>query len=430
MRDFSIDIATESIYSPKTKEYFEEVVKSYYNGSYRSAVVMLYSIAITDLIFKLEELRDLYDDQNAIDILNEISTMQDVNPNSPDWENKIIKLVKEKTQLLEAADHLNLNTLQKHRHLCAHPIITQNSELYQPNKETTRSHIRNTLEGLLIKAPLLSRKILEDLLEHLSSIKSLFNDNNKLEQHLKDKYLNKLNAKISFQIFKSLWKIVFKVSNPLSDKNRDINFKTLCIIFKTYYSDLLKQIQSEKDFYSQCDNNLISYYFRILNTFPLLWNSLNQSITLYIEGLVKKDADLDCQALFLSKNIETHIKKILAINWQSTYEKSYISTQSIIEVYNYALNENKNETANMFLIKMFGKSSDYDQADTRFESLIEPYLSTFSEDQIKTIINEIDKNSQIHDRRKAKESNFIIKRRALEINNKFDFKEYIHFRTT
>jgi hypothetical protein len=38
-RDFSIDLQTESIYSSKTKDYFNEVIKSYYNTCYRSAVV-------------------------------------------------------------------------------------------------------------------------------------------------------------------------------------------------------------------------------------------------------------------------------------------------------------------------------------------------------------------------------------------------------
>jgi hypothetical protein len=83
MRDFSIDIQTEKIYSSKTREYFDEVIKSYYSESYRSAVVMLYSIVIADLVYKIEELKELYADNNAIDILDEITEMQRRNPNSP-----------------------------------------------------------------------------------------------------------------------------------------------------------------------------------------------------------------------------------------------------------------------------------------------------------------------------------------------------------
>ena len=43
---------SEDIYFAKTKEYFSEVISNYASGNYRSAVVMLYSVAICDLLFK------------------------------------------------------------------------------------------------------------------------------------------------------------------------------------------------------------------------------------------------------------------------------------------------------------------------------------------------------------------------------------------
>ena len=52
----------EDIYFAKTGEYFNEVLSNYANGNYRSAVVMLYSVAICDLLFKLQELADMYND--------------------------------------------------------------------------------------------------------------------------------------------------------------------------------------------------------------------------------------------------------------------------------------------------------------------------------------------------------------------------------
>ena len=47
----------QKIYSPKSREYFKEVISSYVNGNYRSAIVMLYSVCICDLLFKLQELK-------------------------------------------------------------------------------------------------------------------------------------------------------------------------------------------------------------------------------------------------------------------------------------------------------------------------------------------------------------------------------------
>jgi len=75
--DFSIESAAERIQNSKTKECFKEVVSSYTMENYRSAVVMLYSVVIADLIYKMQDLGDLYNDEKADNILTEIKTMQE-----------------------------------------------------------------------------------------------------------------------------------------------------------------------------------------------------------------------------------------------------------------------------------------------------------------------------------------------------------------
>ena len=60
---------TNNIYDSKTKEYFKEVVSDYASENYRSANVVLYSVAICDLLFKLKELSEIYDDKASKAIL-------------------------------------------------------------------------------------------------------------------------------------------------------------------------------------------------------------------------------------------------------------------------------------------------------------------------------------------------------------------------
>lgn len=48
----------ENIYFPQIKEYYREIVSSYDNGNYRSAMVMLYSTIVCDLLLKLKELSE------------------------------------------------------------------------------------------------------------------------------------------------------------------------------------------------------------------------------------------------------------------------------------------------------------------------------------------------------------------------------------
>ena len=84
---------------------------------------MLYSVVICNLIYKLEELRDVYNDATSKKILLEIEGLQQANPKSPDWENKLVEMIADRTKLLEISDVENINQLQKHRHLSAHPVL-------------------------------------------------------------------------------------------------------------------------------------------------------------------------------------------------------------------------------------------------------------------------------------------------------------------
>lgn len=47
LNEFSLEALKESIYNHKTMDYFEEIISSYNNKSFRSATVMLWSVAVS-----------------------------------------------------------------------------------------------------------------------------------------------------------------------------------------------------------------------------------------------------------------------------------------------------------------------------------------------------------------------------------------------
>ena len=53
MNDYSIELSAARIIDSRTKRYFSEVFACYSAGHYRSAVVMLWSVVVTDMLFKL-----------------------------------------------------------------------------------------------------------------------------------------------------------------------------------------------------------------------------------------------------------------------------------------------------------------------------------------------------------------------------------------
>lgn len=175
MQEFSLEGIAEQIHYGKTKGYFEEVLSSYNNGNYRSTVVMLWSVAICDIIYKLQSLIDLYDDPSAKEILREVTAIQDQDYKSSAWEIKLLDDVHEKTNLLDSSEYEDLRYLQKQRHLSAHPVLNSERELHSPNKETVRSLLRNTLEGLLVKPPFYTQRIMKELLEDIAESADVLN---------------------------------------------------------------------------------------------------------------------------------------------------------------------------------------------------------------------------------------------------------------
>lgn len=62
-RRFSIDHNSDLIKDDRTRSYFEEVKSSFtIVGNYRSAVVMLWSVVVCDLVFKLQRLAEIHGD--------------------------------------------------------------------------------------------------------------------------------------------------------------------------------------------------------------------------------------------------------------------------------------------------------------------------------------------------------------------------------
>lgn len=427
MRNYSIDKLSEEIKNEKSKEYFDEVKRSYYSNNYRSAIVMLYSIVICDLVFKLQELKDQFNDEKADEILNEIEILQNKNPTSSKWENKLIELIKDQTNILEHSDYQNIQHLQNHRHLCAHPVILQNYQLYSPKKETVRAHIINILDGLLVKPALLSKRIFEEFLSNLSEIKEILITEKDISKHLNAKYFENLSLTTEKDIFRSLWKIVFSLDDELCTENRDINFKALQIILDRNYDIILDYIKNDNLYFSNNINlNLFDVIMRFLIKNPRIKESLNDSAQTLIVNKISQDKNHIFLAWFLNNSLTDHFKFLK--DKKSNEFDSEIYTKTIVELYNVYKAQNQFNESRELLIEMYSRCRTFDQADSRFETLIYPMLQNFSLLELTEIIKAVDKNGQINGRRFARSSNNHIKEQMDKLNPVFDYSQYPDFR--
>lgn len=257
---------TDGIYFQKTREYFNEVLSSYSNGNYRSAIVMLYSIAICDILFKLQELRDMFNDPIADEILREVDKMRNANDNKSKsrWEKELIDNVYNKTKLLDLEAYTNLNHLYDHRNFSAHPALNENYELITPSKETTIAHIKNTLTNILIKPPIFIKNIVDALTEDLKEKRELYYEKRgELVVYLNNKYYSKMPESMKLTTIRALWKFCFYLpENEDCMENLRINRYALSILLESLYGPAIEYIKHNPQLFSvatngQCIWNLI-----------------------------------------------------------------------------------------------------------------------------------------------------------------------------
>ena len=241
---YSIEDLIEQIPEYKTKDLFNEIYSLFTQNQYRATVVMLWTVVICDLIYKLQYLENLYSDETAIKILNEIRDFQAKNPKNPDWEKILVEKIEARTELLSKIDRENLEYIQKQRNLCAHPIITED-KLFQPSKDLTRSLIRLALESILIKSPLLVKNYINTIVDDFAKRQSdFFLDDEKAIKYFESKYLKHLNKTQTLKLFRALWKFVFKAHTLQEEQNIYINEVLL-----SYLIQLRHKIKEKRKLY-------------------------------------------------------------------------------------------------------------------------------------------------------------------------------------
>ncbi|MEP9407335.1 hypothetical protein ABKP09_13520 [Peribacillus frigoritolerans] len=433
MSTYSIEQSAEQIYHPNIKEYFNEVIQSYINGSYRSAVVMLYSVVVCDLIYKLKDLKELYDDATAKDILTKIEEVQKKDPKSGGWEGVLIEEVKERTFLLEPADKISIDALRLHRHLSAHPVLTQQDLLSTPNKETVRALIRNMLEGLLIKNPVISKSVFYTLLEDLKQHKDFFSDDISLEKYIESRYLKNTNEQMINSIFKELWGITFNCPSDECKANREINFRTLKILYKKYRTSLLVFIDQNKipfNKFNEEDEEVLIRMTVFFGSNPELYSFVEEHNQTKLKAKIDSSWELKVRSPFLRESMEKHFDYLIEdLHWTDyTFEERFhairfLRKEELELLLTWASENDCVDKYYDLLIQQFIHSENFDTADHNYEVIIKPNLNKFNREQFLELFDGINKNRQCHAHRFAKGNNSNIKAHSdLRLGSDFDYE--------
>ena len=428
MDEYSIEARQEKIYHKKTKEYFSEVISSYRDGSYRSSVVMLWSVAVCDLLFKVKHMVDMYSDTIAQSILDEVERMQAANERSADWEIKLVELVKEKTAIIDISDFENLMHLQRQRHLSAHPVLTQGYELHRPNRETVRALIRNTLDGVLIKPPIYTRQIFQEFISDLSASSAVLIDKDKLKTYLESKYLSRIDSNVEVSLFRSLWKLVFRLQNEECETNRVINYWALEILFERSSAIISSDIESDKDYYANIANTgtPATYLVYFLAKKPVVYSAMNDAAKMIVAHICENNTNSRCLCWFLKESLEQHCTDL--ISWIDSETYPTLADSDIPALINMSDSSEWSLLSKKILNSYYAAGAGYDAADTRFYKAIRDYIKDYDQEALIDFMAKAQGNAQAYDRRGAKYDHRLIKERCDEVlGSGFDYTDYSTF---
>jgi hypothetical protein len=400
MSEFSIELAAERVDNARSREYFGEVLTSFLIGNTRSAMVMLWSVVVCDLVYKLQELRDLFNDIAATDILRGLQELQAKNPTSPDWERQLLDEVRKRTKLLEPADHQSLLHLQSRRHLCAHPVIGSADLLYRPTPEETRAAIRGALEATLLKPAVFAKGVVDEFLSDLAAKREFFPDDESLRRYLLARYFGRLASDVDTRLFRSLWKLSFQLVNPDTDAYRQINYRALTILFARDRARFGQCIELEKDFYSKvAPGEPLTALLDFLRHHPQIYKVLTDTARVPLESAARNDVSVYATAWFLSPSPPAHVK---AVRERLEREPVVVSAEAWNDFLDDCRSADVLQEGIDCAVLMYVRSSSYDIADKRYVQYIESCLPLMSIDRLLSLVQGIEGNRQTFDRGRAR----------------------------
>ncbi|WP_291728787.1 hypothetical protein [Bernardetia sp.] len=402
------------IYNHKTKSYFNEVYETFVNENYRSSIVMLYSVLICDLIFKLRDLRDIYRDERAKQILEDIEKLQKSNPTSPDWESKLIDSIFKKLDILEKSDEETIRYLQKQRHISAHPVLTQVDMLYAPDKYTTLHLIKIMLDRVFTQPPYFSNRIFETFITDLAEVKdTLGNDLSLITSYIHSRYISKMKDESLTKLFRSLWKVTFTLDNEPSNENRNINFLALRAILSLKPNLFIVQIEKEKEYYSNIKKKnflrLAILLFKHHKIFDKLDSAFQELYTKYVKNNKEKSI-----CWFLYPSLLDYVNDLNNEDLDFLLRKNVISAIKKLFYDNGFDNEFKQKIISHFL-----SSNTFDKAIKRSVAL-DLIMTDFSKEQCVELLKNSNDNSQIYGAYLLPDmfdKKFISKFQGIDINN-------------
>lgn len=299
----------ENIKIESTRNYFREVVSSYENGNYRSAIVVLYTICLSDLLYKLKEVADVDEDEKAKSIIADVMQKQKEGKN---WEFELATQMHNKAHLLDETSWKLLNHMREMRNACAHPSYDNDWNLIQPTKEQVLAQMRFALDSILLKPAFYIDDVVDKLSNDLAERKAYLLYSDTFEKYIKRRYLKHLSNELFVRVFGSFWKFVFRLDNDDCNSNRDINLLLLGLMYREREDVINTYIDKNPDKFSIEDH---CRYWKQAHIFfrqnPSIYGHLSEITRKMHESNLSQVSNGSLLRWYLKSSKEEHINYLI-----------------------------------------------------------------------------------------------------------------------
>lgn len=392
-----------------SRNYFKEIIQSYYSQNYRATIVLLYSFVIYDLFIKLQNMSN-EGDKKAAKKLAEINTMIADDEKYSKVENEVIQFFKDNCQLYFDKFIEDIEYLKNCRNKCAHLKVNDNT-LYVPSDYHARMLICSMYDHILsVKAPFImdlfsiARVDVERYAESISRI-----PHNGLDEAIKktivDKYLKRMTYDSLKKSYKTFVRLLFVSDSENCIKNAcglyAFTFIMTDYSIKNGYTTLFTE-EVILDVFSKInvdllkDNSVrINALISIITTYPTVMDIIRENEEVFeyvVKRVLTKPYGLKYYRTFYPrevKSVYSYFKENSSVQ-DSEYSEMLYETVKVCDDFDLA------EFVTI-LVKSIPTFKGFSAAD-RFMNFFKDHLTELNVSDIKEVLKIYQRNSQCTNR--------------------------------
>ncbi|WP_283392726.1 hypothetical protein [Photobacterium phosphoreum] len=184
-------------------------------------------------------------------------------------------------------------------------------------------------------------------------------------------------------------------------------------------------LSGDRDYFSNIASQGKSLLFLVyfLSKNSTLYPLLSEDAQLKIKHCIENENMGKTIGWFIKDSLNQHADDIL--QWILSTEHPNFTQERFDLLMAISDSEEWQEKVCNILASYYGASYGYDQADSRFQLSISPYIDYFNKKAIIYLVQKIESNGQCHDRSRSRGDYVIIKKRIDELfDDSFNYIEY------